>query len=58
MSLINQSKKIRNFLYGLALLTLASVSLTSFADKGPSSYVDDNGYCVVSIHPSNKLKYV
>ena len=50
--------KIRNCLKGLTILTLASVSLTSFATKSSSSYVDDEGYCVVNIHPSNKVKYV
>ena len=50
--------KIRNCLTGLTILTLAGVSLTSFAAKSSSSYIDDEGYCVVNIHPSNKIKYV
>ena len=50
--------KIRNFLNGLVILSLASVSLTSFAAKSSTSYIDYEGYCVVNIHPSNKMKYV
>ena len=40
----------------LALLATASVSAISFANTTyKPAYIDKNGYCVVDIHPSQKL---
>lgn len=50
--------RIRNFLNGLVILSLASVSPSSFAAKSSSSYVDDEGYCVVNFNLSDKEKYI
>ncbi|MEJ6540286.1 MAG: hypothetical protein QNL94_07840 [Halioglobus sp.] len=50
--------EIKNFFKGLTILLLASVCLSSFADKAFSSaYIDSAGYCVVSIPTKEPSKY-
>lgn len=49
----------KNFLNLAPFLTLAAlISGVSFADQHQSTYVDDEGFCVVNIHPSNPIKYI
>lgn len=43
----------------ITFLAIFFISITSCANnKASSSYVDDDGYCVVSINPSNPIKYI
>ena len=50
---------VKSFLNVVSLLAIAASTGVAFAGSDQKSpYVDDEGYCVVDIDPSNQVKYV
>ena len=59
---INQKRKklemrIRNFIRLVTILPLACGSLSALSDQASFPYLDNNGYCVLNINPSDKVRY-